>query len=480
VILETTLRTTLHGLTAEDAGALERTAQIFQVARRTAYQLLKDGMTADGADRTLRERFGMDARFARDAVLEAQAIGKALRELMPDYLADTTAKLLKVERRLQRSRQKGAPADKIAYLEHRVAKLAAKRDEWQGHLEAGTLPPVIFGSAEAFHARRRGEITHAEWQAGRRDQFWSRGAESDDGNQHGRISPVDETFRIALATLPAVRGRLRYLSGTLWVPEGYRDLLRMSLAESYSVRVLRDGTGGWEVHVTVREHMAGEIVEQAAPADTVGGLDCNTDRLAAAVASPQGNLLAHQVVWMQRLPDARGNQAMHIISNALDEALDFLTHSGVGCLVVENLKFAQDHDTQHAFNRSTTRFRSTMVKLAIRKALRLGLKVVLVNPAYSSVIGKHKYAAAYGLSGHEAAAWVLARRGQRREERLPDRIVKQLPKLEARLMTLALACPPKDSQRRLYQKWANQLAHWKEQHSWSLWPVWEQASGLLT
>jgi hypothetical protein len=54
VILETTLRTTLHGLTAEDAGALERTAQIFQVARRTAYQLLKDGMTADGADRTLR------------------------------------------------------------------------------------------------------------------------------------------------------------------------------------------------------------------------------------------------------------------------------------------------------------------------------------------------------------------------------------------------------------------------------------------
>jgi hypothetical protein len=120
------------------------------------------------------------------------------------------------------------------------------------------------------------------------------------------------------------------------------------------------------------------------------------------------------------------------------------------------------------------------VKLAIRKALRLGLKVVLVNPAYSSVIGKHKYALAYGLSGHEAAAWVLARRGQRREERLPDRIVKQLPKLEARLMTLALARPPKDSQRRLYQKWAHKLAHWKEQPSWSLWFVWEQASGLLT
>jgi hypothetical protein len=110
------LETTLHGLTAEGASALARTAQLFQVARRTAYQLLKDGVTPDEADRTLRERLGLDARFARDAVLEALALRKALRELLPDYLADTKAKLLKVERRLQHSRQKGAPADKIAWV----------------------------------------------------------------------------------------------------------------------------------------------------------------------------------------------------------------------------------------------------------------------------------------------------------------------------------------------------------------------------
>jgi hypothetical protein len=46
------------------------------------------------------------------------------------------------------------------------------------------------------------------------------------------------------------------------------------------------------------------------------------------------------------------------------------------------------------------------------------IEVVEVNAAYSSKIGAQKYARRYGLSGHRAAAFVLARRGQR----FPDRL----------------------------------------------------------
>jgi hypothetical protein len=507
MILETTIRATLHNLTPEAESALAQTARIFQSARRTAYQRLKDGLEPSAIDHSLRVQFGMDARYARDAVLEAEAAGHALRELLPQYLAGTEAKIRKVEKRLQRCRQKqsstqitkvtlrqpfggvyakrdaGRAQDKaqgrlwvIAGLEHRLAKLQAKRAKWQKHLAEGTLPPVIFGSAEAFHARRLGEMSPSEWQARRRAQFWSRG-ESPRGNQHAGITANDDRFSISLATLPAVNGKLRYFSGDLWVPNKQRDLLRRSLDKAYSVRVMHSNNT-WHVHITVREEVAGEIVQQAPLQVRVGGMDCNTDCLTVAVASPQGNLLARHTVWMRDLDNAQSDAAEHIISTALDEALDFLKRHAAGCLVVEQLKFAQDHDTLRTFNRRTTRFRSTMVELAIRKALRRGLAVAQVNPAYSSIIGKFKYAETYGLSTHEAAAFVLARRGQKRDERLPGHIVAQFPRLRERLIAEANAKPAKDKLRYVYLKWADKLSTWKEQPSWSLWSIWDKASDL--
>ena len=457
---------------------LARTARIFQAARRTAYQRLKEGVDPSDIDHVLREQFEIDARYARDAAMEAQATGDALCELLPRYLADTEAKISKVEKRLQQRRQKQGPAQTIAGLEHRLAKLKVKQEQWQKHLAEGSLPPVIFGSANAFLARRRGEMTHSEWQARRRAQFWSRG-ETPRGNQHACITLHGEGFALKLATLPMVKGKLQYFSGNLWVPDHQQDLLRQSLGEAYTVRVLQS-QDGWKVHITVREHVMGEMAKQA-PADVcVGGLDCNTDCLAVAVASSQGNLLAHKTIWMHDLPDVQANIAEHLISQALELALDFLETQGAKSLVVERLKFAQDHGSQHTFNRRTTRFRSTMVNLAMRKALRRGMKVVQVNPAYSSIIGKYKYADAYGLSVHEAAAFVLARRGQERRENLPKQIVAQFPHLQAHLLTEALTLPTTDKKRHTYERWAYKLSHWKGEHPWSLWFIWDQAAKLIS
>jgi hypothetical protein len=55
------------------------------------------------------------------------------------------------------------------------------------------------------------------------------------------------------------------------------------------------------------------------------------------------------------------------------------------------------------------------------RAFRPGVEVFEVNPAYSSVIGRTKYAARYGLTVHQAAARVLAQRVLRVSERPPRR-----------------------------------------------------------
>ena len=49
-----------------------------------------------------------------------------------------------------------------------------------------------------------------------------------------------------------------------------------------------------------------------------------------------------------------------------------------------------------------------------------------VNPAYTSVIGRFKYAKMYGLSVHEAASFVIGRRGLDFEEKVPKELIKQL------------------------------------------------------
>ncbi|MCQ3979855.1 MAG: hypothetical protein DPW09_41085 [Anaerolineae bacterium] len=108
----------------------------------------------------------MDVRFARDAILEAEVNRMAMRELIPTYLANTEAKISKVESRLKdycngRRKSKRVTLEVVlAGLEHRLTKLCAKRDKWQAHLDAGTLPPAIFGSAALFHARRKGQLSH--------------------------------------------------------------------------------------------------------------------------------------------------------------------------------------------------------------------------------------------------------------------------------------------------------------------------------
>jgi len=54
------------------------------------------------------------------------------------------------------------------------------------------------------------------------------------------------------------------------------------------------------------------------------------------------------------------------------------------------------------------------------RASRHGIRVYKVNPAFTSVIGRVKYASRYGLTVHHAAALVIARRLCRFSERTPQ------------------------------------------------------------
>lgn len=94
-------------------------------------------------------------------------------------------------------------------------------------------------------------------------------------------------------------------------------------------------------------------------------------------------------------------------------------------IAVERLDFAKkkarlrEHGARYARMLSSFAYRR-FVQMLCARAHDAGIAVIFVNPAYSSLIGRHKFARRYGISGHCAAAWVLARRAQTFSER-PNR-----------------------------------------------------------
>jgi hypothetical protein len=70
-------------------------------------------------------------------------------------------------------------------------------------------------------------------------------------------------------------------------------------------------------------------------------------------------------------------------------------------------------------------------------ARRNGIQVVRVNPAYTSTIGKLKYAPLYNIDKDTAGAYVIARRGRGFKERLPKNYQELLK--DAEFLSYAIA-----------------------------------------
>ena len=96
-------------------------------------------------------------------------------------------------------------------------------------------------------------------------------------------------------------------------------------------------------------------------------------------------------------------------------------------LAVENLAFKNDKSVTAKFNRMSHGFVwSKFLQAVERRAAREGVPLAKSPPPFTSVIGILKYQQQYGISNHEAAAYVIARRGLGcSEEKTPKRLVQK-------------------------------------------------------
>ena len=125
-------------------------------------------------------------------------------------------------------------------------------------------------------------------------------------------------------------------------------------------------------------------------------------------------------------------QTEALIGDAVASVVEYAREVGKP-IVIEKLDFRQKKAVLEGQSRNYSRMLSSFSYGKIKayfvsRGYREGVEVHQVNPAYSSVIGRVKFMERYGLSVHQAAALVLARRSLGCSERIPRRWVAPLGK----------------------------------------------------
>lgn len=429
---------TIPGRIYPDQDARERLVSFmrrFQAAKRTTYQALRRGERPGEIVKDLYDKFFPNARWCQWAVEDAKATIESQKEQVKMHVADLEAKIEKSEEKLERTKDKLRRRGILARLD----KLRGKLAYWKGFLERDEVPPAVFGGKRNLLLLQEGKLSKEEWRELRSNSFYSVGQANQKGlkGQYGNANTevvfdeVTGSFRLNVYIPPEPEnkdGRRRkeedWVTVPLEIPVRYRSIFLQHLlrAGAYTVRVVRKN-GRFDCLISFP--LGDDVpVNKDLP---MAGIDLNPDVVAVTLVLPDGNFHISRCFWCPELVYVSHEKREWIAGNLAKDIAEWLELLGIKQVALEELSFAQDHDTNRLFNRITHNFCKKLLFNRIVVALRKrGIAVFTVSAKFTSLIGYFKYSEAYGLSAHQAAALVIARRALGFAERMPRELLRRL------------------------------------------------------
>ena len=439
---------------ADGDAALSAYAALYGKVQRKLFAAVAAGESAVSQKSAYIEKHGIPARLFNAVRITLDGKVSAVREsqrLRQDSLRRRIARgekqVVKAEQ-LCRWRQVHGKRRRLANLKFRLSGLEAD-------LAAGRVR-LCFGSKKLwrkqYDLKANGygsrEAWLEEWRDVRSNEFFVLGSRDETAGCQLCVASVNDdgtlTLRLRMPDgLAGLHGKylvvpsVRFASGHDVVlaalgsnteyavyrrEHGEKAARVAALGQAISYRFKRDAKG-WRVFATT------ELPEVAVTTDRrrgAIGVDLNADHLAVAETDASGNYLNS---W--RVPlvtyGKRHHQGEALIGDAVASVVEYAR--GVGKpLVVEKLDFRQKKAVLEGESRKYSRMLSGFSYGKIKayflsRGYREGVEIIEVNPAYSSVVGRVKFMERYGLTVHQAAALVLARRLLGCSERIPSRWV---------------------------------------------------------
>ncbi|NNG66519.1 IS200/IS605 family accessory protein TnpB-related protein [Caldanaerobacter subterraneus] len=303
--------------------------------------------------------------------------------------------------------------------------------------ELGNNPKkVIFGGRDLFKKLQKHHINgkayerlKIRWQEKRKGNLYSRGDKSKKGNLNTRIEIKENGTFLRINV-----GERKYVYAK--IEAGYkknkrREELLQEITKSdipYSVELKLKNGSIYAYFAVEEEYPEIKITKEKG----VIGIDINAypDNISWAEVDEEGNLTSYGSIPMPELASGSKEKREYYRWQYAHEIIKIAKEKGKA-IVIEKLDIKDKGKKGDFSGRKSRRIRhSFSYKSLLSKiktlAKREGIEVIEVDPSYTSIIGMLKYAPQYMITKDTAAAYVIARRGLGKEEKIPDNYMKFL------------------------------------------------------
>ncbi|MEQ2130533.1 IS200/IS605 family accessory protein TnpB-related protein [Caldanaerobacter subterraneus KAk] len=295
---------------------------------------------------------------------------------------------------------------------------------------------VIFGGRDLFGKLQKRHINgkayeklKIRWQEKRKGNLYSRGDKSKKGNLNTRIEVKENgTFlRINVGERKYVYAKIQ--AG--WKKNKNREGILQEIAKSnipYSVELKLKNGSIYAYFAIEEEYPEVKITKEKG----VIGIDTNAypENISWVEVDEKGNLISYGNIPMPELASGSKDKKEYFRWHYAHEIVKIAKEKGKA-IVIEGLEIKEKGKRGDFSGRKSRRIRhSFSYKSLLSKiktlAKREGIEVIEVDPSYTSIIGMLKYAPQYMITKDIAAAYVIARRGLGKEEKIPDNYIKFL------------------------------------------------------
>lgn len=454
-----TYQTRLKNLSAESDLALSSYAAIFSKAERTLFaQTFAQGIRPTQTHKSgFQLRFGITARQYNAILYGLRGKVESIKELRKDHIQAAKARIKSsekavkaLERRLNADRKTGAATkNKTAFkLHHKKRRLATQKHRLEKLLvaEKASKVSLCFGSRKLFHAQyhleQNGYENHSDWkrdwQTYRDRQFSVLGSKDESAGCQGcQLKRINAQWLLHLRLPNSVieqTGLPKQVVMPIALPFGETEIEQaLHSGSAITYRFLLDKKG-WRVFIST-EVQPSKI--KTIEAQGAIGVDINAHHLAVVEMDRNGNPVNKHRINVQTHGKTT-HQRMAVIGDAVKQLVE-IAHRTRKPIVLEALDFKRKKQDLKAnedrrYNRMISAFAySKIIEVIKARCLDRGIQVKEVNPAYTSQIGKHKFAERYGLTPHQGAALVIARRSEnyREQPNREDQTASWLPERKA-------------------------------------------------
>ncbi|MBM3207659.1 MAG: IS200/IS605 family element transposase accessory protein TnpB [Chlamydiae bacterium] len=450
-------------------------ADLMGYAERCLFADLASGKKINDLKSSYLIRFGLTARQFNAVRVNLEGKISSIQKRNRLLIARKKETIKALETKIKKLKSKKI----IHQKKRRLARLQGGLKKLEEAISSGKVS-LCFGCKKLFHSQfnlaANRYASHEEWkldwQQNRKSEIFILGSKDETaGNQSATATiNTDGSFNIRIRMPDALAQKfgkylilpnIRFAYGHEALTEALLDakirkdlfLLRDPSYSKHGRAItfrLKKDAKGWLLFASTELKPPAWITKKELG---VIGVDINADHLAVLETDRFGNPLQALTIPLP-IHGKTKHQIRAIIGDASAKVIQ-LCFTTKKPLVLENLDFQKKKSSLREEKNSYARMLSSFAYQNILTHLKAkgaskGIQVQTVNPAFSSLIGRVKFAKRYGLSIHHAAALSIGRRFLGVSERMPQGR-KEIPDGKGGHVTLDL--PVRNRSKHVWHQW---------------------------